>query len=310
MTRMDLAVWPALPYERWSATCDTLHAHTQVLGKLAAALAPPERQLEHAALRLTARGFETAPLPARDGSGAIVALLNLHSHQAEIEHSDGRVERIPLTPHRPVAEVTRDVLDAVARLAGPIGINPQPQEVPWNTPLDEDYDHRTYEPAHVADYFAAATRAAQVLTALRAPFWGRSSPVDAWWGSFDLAVHLFNGRPIDPPSRDFIIRNAGNAEQIGIGWWPGDVRYPRAAFYAFAMPAPPGYAHAQLSPPAAHWDDALGEYILDWEDVISAADPFGDALAFGRSAVAHSCTICGWDEMLTSSLDGVPPPIS
>ena len=302
--------WPALPYERWSATCDTLHAHTQVLGKLAAALAPPQWQLEHAALRLSARGFETAPLPAPDGSGALVAALNLHSHEAVIEHSDGRVEAIPLTPNRAVAEVTQGIMEGVGRLAGSVQINMQPQEVPWDTPLDQDHDHRTYEPGHVADYFAAATQAALVLTALRAPFWGRSSPVDAWWGSFDLAVHLFNGRPSDPPSRDFIMRNSANAEQIAIGWWPGDPRYPRAAFYAFALPAPPGFSEATLSPPAARWTEALGEYILDWDDVISSPDPFAHALTFGRSAVAHACTVCGWDQLLTNSLEGDPPPVA
>src|SRR5437879_9323417 len=104
------ASWPAASYERWSATCDTLHAHTQVLGKLAVALAPPEPQLQHAALRLTARGCETDPLPAPDGSGALVVALDLHSQEAVVEHSDGRSQRIPLTPDRPVGEVTRGVL--------------------------------------------------------------------------------------------------------------------------------------------------------------------------------------------------------
>ena len=154
--------WPALPYDAWHATCDTLHAHTQVLGKLAAALAPPEPQLQHAALRLSARGWETLPLPAPDGSGAVVAALDLRSHHAVVEHTDGRTRRAPLGPDRPVAHVTRDVLDAVSELAGPVRINPTPQETPWTTPLDEDYDHATYNSAHVDDYFAAATHAALV----------------------------------------------------------------------------------------------------------------------------------------------------
>src|ERR1700684_2602842 len=94
--------WSALSYEQWSPTCDTLHAHTQVLGKLAVLLAAPEPQLQHAALRLTARGWETTPLPAPDGSGALVVALDLRSHQAVIEHSDGRGERVALTPNRSV----------------------------------------------------------------------------------------------------------------------------------------------------------------------------------------------------------------
>src|ERR1700691_1113723 len=110
--------WSATSYEQWRATCDTLHAHTQVLGKLAVRLAPPEPQLQHAALRLTARGWETAPLPAPDGSGSLVVALDLRSHEAVVEHSGGRAERIALTPDRAVGDVTREVLAAVRRLGG------------------------------------------------------------------------------------------------------------------------------------------------------------------------------------------------
>src|SRR3954451_13852782 len=121
--------WPALPYESWQPTRDTLHAHTQVLGKLAVALAPPEPQLQHAALRLSARGWETLPLPAPDDSGAFAVALDLHAHEAVAEHSDGRARRVPLTPDRAVGDVTRDVLAAVGELVGPVTIGPTPQEV-------------------------------------------------------------------------------------------------------------------------------------------------------------------------------------
>jgi hypothetical protein len=182
--------------------------------------------------------------------------------------------------------------------------------VPWTTPLDADSQHTTYEPSQVSPYFSAATSAALVLSALRGPYWGRTSPVNAWWGSFDLAVNFFNGHKAEPPSRDFITRNAGNAEQIVVGWWPGDHRYRRAAFYAFAMPVPPSFAAGTLLPPAAHWDGTLGEFILDWDDVIAAPDPHNAALEFGRSAIAHACAVCGWDAVLSNSAQGVPPPVS
>jgi hypothetical protein len=303
------ADWPSLPYEDWSATCDTLHAHTQVLGKLAATLAPAEPQLMHAALRLTARGWETLPLPAPDGSGAFGVALDLNAHEAVAEHSDGRVRRVPLTPDRAVGDVTRDLLAATGELAGPVTIDPTPQEVAWTVPLDEDTEHATYDRERVAVYFAAATRAAQVLAALRAPYRGRSTPVNAWWGSFDLAVSLFSGRPADPPSDDFIMRNAADAEQIEIGWWPGDGRYPHAAFFAYAFPAPEGFAEGTLAPATARWEPALGEFILDWDDVIADAAPFDTAVAFGRSAVAHGCQVCGWDPALARSVGGSPPPV-
>ena len=120
------AGWPPLSYGSWRETCDTVRAHTQVLGKLAVELAPPAPQLQHAALRLSARGWETLALPAPDGSGSIAAALDLRSHEAVIEHSGGRETRIALTPNRSVAEVTREVTEAVSRLGGPVEINPRP----------------------------------------------------------------------------------------------------------------------------------------------------------------------------------------
>jgi Family of unknown function (DUF5996) len=302
--------WPALPFEDWRATCDTLHAHTQVLGKLAVALAPPEPQLQHAALRLSARGWETLALPAPDGSGALVVALDLSSHEAVVEHSDGRVRRIALAPDRPVGEVTREVLAAVRALVGPVEINTTPQETPWTTPLDEDTEHASYDPAQVAAYFAAATQAALVLAALRAPYRGRSTPVNAWWGSFDLAVSLFSGEPANPPSQDFITRNAGDAQQIEVGWWPGDHRYPRAAFFAYVYPPPEGFAEGTLSPASARWDEALGEFILDWDDVLASPDPHEAALSFAQSAVEHGCRVCRWNPGLAASMEGDPPPVT
>jgi len=298
------ASWPALPYDEWRATCETLHAHTQVLGKLATKLAPPEPQLQHSALRLTARGWETRPLPAPDGSGALVVLLDLHAYEAGVEYSDGRIARIPLTPNRPVGDVTREVLAEVQ-----VEIDPKPQETSWQTPLDTDTEHATFDTAQVDAYFAAATRAAQVLAALRAPYRGRSTPVNAWWGSFDLAVSLFSGQPASPPSGDFIMRNSMDVEEIAVGWWPGDGRYEKAAFYAYAHPASEAFNASTLSPAAAHFEPALGEFFLDWDDVCASARPFEDALEFARSAVTHACAACGWEPALAGSVVGEPPPV-
>jgi Family of unknown function (DUF5996) len=301
--------WPALPFEQWRATCDTLHAHTQVLGKLAAKLAPPEPELQHAALRLSARGWETAPLPAPDGSGAFVVALDLRRHEALVEHSDGRVREVALAPDRAVADVTGGVLSAVRELAGPFELDLHPQEVAWSVALDEDREHASYDVEQVDTYFAVVTRVALVLAAFRAPYRGRSTPVNAWWGSFDLAVSLFSGKPADPPSSDFIMRNAMDAQEVAVGWWPGDARYPKAAFYAYAHPAPDGFSAATLEPPAARWEEGLGEYVLDWDDVCASDDPHSDALAFARSAFQHACLVCEWDPALPASAEGSPPPV-
>src|SRR6188472_3054805 len=232
--------WQRLPLADWSETRETLHAHSQVLGKLAVVLAPPEPQLQHGALRLSARGLETLPLPAPDGSGSLVV--------------------------------------AVSRLGGEVTIDPTPQEVTWSVPLDEDDQHRRYDPDQVAAYFRAATQAALALAAYRAPYRGRSTPVNAWWGSFDLAVSLYSGQQAEPPATDFITRNSMDAQEVAVGWWPGDARYPKAAFYAYAHPAPDGISDAVLDPPAARWDAILGEFVLDWDAVVEAEDPHATAV--------------------------------
>jgi hypothetical protein len=305
-----MIAWPALELEEWSDTRYTLHAHTQTLGKLAVALVPPEPQFQHTALRLTARGWETQPLPAPDGSGAVVAGLDLQRHEAFAEHSDGRRGRVPLTPDRAVADVTRELLVAVRELAGPFDVDTRPQEVPWSIPLDEDREHATYDPEQVGTYLRAATQAALVLAEFRAPYRGRSTPVNAWWGSFDLAVSLFSGLPADPPSDDFIMRNAMDSQEVAVGWWPGDRRYGRAAFYAYAHPAPEGFAGAKLAPPEARWEPELGEYVLDWDDVRQAPASHSAALEFARSAFQHACLVCDWDPALSASAEGRPPPVS
>ncbi|HET9718898.1 MAG TPA: DUF5996 family protein [Solirubrobacteraceae bacterium] len=300
--------WPDISYPTWRATCDTLHAHTQILGKLCVALAPPEPQLQHAALRLTARGWETGLLPAPDGSGGLVVGLDLRRHEAFAEHSAGARRRLTLGPGRSVGQVCRDLVAAVRELAGDVSINATPQEVSWTVPLDEDEEHVTYDRDQVENYLAAATRAALVLAAFRAPYRGRATPVNAWWGSFDLAVNLFSGAPAGPPAADFIMRNAMDSQEVAVGWWPGDSRYQRAAFYAYAHPAPEELSDARLT--AGRWAPELGEFVLDWEEAGRSSDPSGSALRFAQEVFQHACVICDWDPGLAASAAGDPPPVA
>lgn len=267
-------VWPHLgSYASWRETCDTLHGHTQVLGKLAIALAPPEPQFQHAALAFGTRGWQTRPMPAPDGSGAIGVALDLRRHEAVVEHSDGREQRVALAPNRSVGAVTRAVLVAVREIGGAqVEIDPAPAEVPWSVPLDEDEEHARYEPSEVADYFIAATHAALVLRALRARHDGRATVVNAWWGSFDVAVSLFSPLP------------GGGLAEFAAGWWPGDTNYPVPAFYAYGQPTPDGFSGAALDTSGAEWHGQLGEHVLDWGDASEAADPGAAVLDFFTSA--------------------------
>jgi hypothetical protein len=162
----------------------------------------------------------------------------------------------------------------------------------------------------VQRHFACATRVALALAAYRAPYRGRSTPVNAWWGSFDLAVNLFSGEGAAPPSPDFIMRNAMDVQEVAVGWWPGDPRYKRAALYAYAHPAPESFSAGSLEPGAARWDAGLGEFVLDWDDVVAADDPHATIVQFARSAFAHACVVCDWDPSLSRSAHGDPPPVA
>jgi hypothetical protein len=302
--------WSSIPYDEWRETCDTLHAHTQFLGKLCVELAPPEPQLQHAALRLTARGWETLPLPAPNGSGVFVAALDLRTHHLLIEHSDGMGAEIALAPNRPVGEVVREGLAAIGELAGEVEIDPTPQEVDWKVPLDQDDEHRIYDPAQVKGYFEMAQAAGMALTRFQAPYRGRSTPLNAWWGSFDLAVNLFSGKPAEPPSQDFIMRNAMDSQEVAVGWWPGDGRYAKPAFYAYAYPPEEGFAGRDLAPVPGYWSDDLGEYVLDHETAAATGDPEQAVIDFCGAIFSHACEVCDWNPALAASAAGDPPPVN
>jgi hypothetical protein len=251
---------------------------------------------------LTARGWETLPLPA--GSGAVVVALDLRRHEAVVERTTGEDVRFALGDT--VASLTRDLLDAV----GGVVIDATPQEVSWTVPLDRDTEHSTYDRDQVAAYFSAASEAALALAEFRAPYRGRSTPVNAWWGSFDLAVNLFSGDAAEPPSNDFIMRNAMDAQEVAVGWWPGDARYDKPAFYAYAHPAVEGFAGAELHVQGARWEGGLGEYLIDWDDAASAPDPRARVVEFARAAFRHACIVCEWSPELADSAHGAPPPVA
>ncbi len=233
----------------------------------------------------------------------MVVALHVHAHGAVIEHSDGR-RRVAFTQNWPVRAVTRDALGALRGLIEAVPFNPAPQETSWSVPLDDDDEHATYDIEQVGAYLEAATSAARVLAELRAPYRGRSTPVNAWWGSFDLASACSaagrQGRPPAPSSS-------------ATPWTPKRSLWA-GGLATSATPAPPSTpmpirrharhrAQGRLEPEAARWDIGLGEYLVEWDDIRGAADPYRVALAFARSAVRHACRVCEWDPVLAGSLE-------
>ena len=304
--------WPALPYEDWSETCETLHAHTQVLGKLAAALAPPEPQLLHAALRLTARGWETRPLPAPDGSGAIVVALDLHAHEAVVEHSDGRAGRVALAPHRSVGEVTRELLATVRSLAGPVEVVLNPQETDWTKPLDEDDEHATYDPAQVDDVLRR--RHPGGARPRRAP---RALPRALDPGERVVGLVRPRRQPLLGPARAAALRRlhhaqldgrAGGRRRLVARRCPLPARRVLRLRPSVAAGLLGRHAHARrraLGRDARRVPPRLGQ------TSVAADDPYETALGFLRSAVAHGVhgVRVGPRRWPASAL-GDPPPVA
>ncbi|MDQ6854223.1 MAG: DUF5996 family protein, partial [Actinomycetota bacterium] len=217
-----MKAWPALPYPQWRDTCDTLHMYTQVVGKLRLALSPFEPQWANVPLYLTSRGLTTSPVP--DGLRTFDAEFDLVGHELVLRTSDGGVERIPLRP-RAVADFYSEVMDALRRLGVEVEISPGPSEVSDPIPFAEDRTHDAYDPAFANRFFHVLSQADVVFKEHRARFLGKTPPSHFFWGSFDLVVTRFSGRPVTPPpGAGPIERYGGDAEQICGGFWPGNER--------------------------------------------------------------------------------------
>ena len=285
-------MWPALPYDEWRETRNTLHMYVQVIGKLRLALSPFEPQWGHVPFYLTARGLTTSTIPV--GDRAIDAEFELTTHELVVRSSDGGMERRPLGGA--VAEFYGDVLRMLGRLGVDVTISVLPSEVSDPIPFPDDRVHGTYVKEHAARFFRVLSLVDAAMKEHRARFRGRTTPVQFYWGTFDLALTRYSGRAVEPPlDRGIIARLGGDAEAICCGWWPGDerVRYP--AFFAYGYPAPAGINSFSVKPHAAAWSETAGEFLLPYEAVRSAADPRGAIHDFLDSTYAVAAELLKWD---------------
>jgi Family of unknown function (DUF5996) len=288
--------WPSLPYEEWRDTRDTLHMYTQVIGKLRLALSPFEPQWANVPLYLTARGLTTTPIPF--GSRTLDAEFDLIDHTLVLRTGDGGIERRPLGGA--VADFYQDVMGALSRLHVDVAISVLPSEVSHPIPFPDDRTHSTYEPAHAARFFRVLSLVDVLTKAHRAGFRGRTSPVQFFWGTFDLALIRSGPSMAPPPPESGVIRRYGlDAEVICTGWWPGDERVPYPAFYAYGFPKPEGIETATIQPTAAKWMDQFGEFILPYEAARTLRDPGLAVLEFFRTTYDNAATRLGWDPGLT-----------
>jgi hypothetical protein len=289
--------WPVLPYGEWRGTRDTLHMYTQVIGKLRLALSPFEPGWANVPLYVTARGLTTSPVPI--GLRTFDAELDLHDHVLLLRTSDGQVERRPLGGA--VADFYGDVMEALRRMGIDVSISVIPSEVPDPIPFPEDRTHATYEPEQAERFHRVLSMVDLVMKEHRARFRGRTSPVQFFWGTFDLAVTRYSGKLVEPLPADNPIAHFGtDAELICAGWWPGDQRLGAPAFFSYAFPAPAGIDAVTVEPPEAAWSSNAGEFLFPYDAVLASPDPRSAIRAFLATSYDGAAALMGWDTELTT----------
>ena len=296
--------WPALDSEDSHETLTTLHLFTQIIGKVQLALIPTMAGWAQAPLRLTARGLASQLLWTGDRSMSIS--LDLTGHELRFELSDGARQVTPLAS-RSVAEFYAGVTTTLDDLGVAVTIGPTSVEMPVSVSFATDASHAAYDTSCVGGLFQAWTRIAAVFNQFRSGFRGRQTPVGLWWGTFDLSVVRYSGRPASPPfDRDTIERVAMDAEQSLVGFWPGDESSPEPVFFSHIYPKPAGIEKAAILPRGALWSPDAGEFIVPYEIVRGAADPARALLDFCESTYAAGAQLAGWDRSLLERRPSVP----
>jgi hypothetical protein len=284
--------WPALPNDEWKDTYATLHMWTQVVGKVALALAPPINHAWGISFEVTARGLSTHVLPYGDRSFTIA--FDFIDHQLVLETSHGERRTLPLAP-RSVAAFYAEVMAMLRDLSMPVQIWSMPVEIPDPVRFEDDTAHHSYDPVYANRVWRVFVQVARVFAQARAGFVGKCSPIHFFWGSFDLAVTRFSGRPAPPREGPAFMRDAYSHEVISHGFWPGSGPILEPSFYAYAVPAPAGLEHARIQPAAAYYHREMGEFILPYEAVRTAASPDEALLAFVLTTYDQAATLAKWD---------------
>jgi hypothetical protein len=308
--------WPELAFSDWAATAATLHMWTQIVGKIRLTLMPWINHSWHVTLYLTSRGLTTSPIP--HGLRTFEIRFDFIAHELRIVTSSGGIRVLPLKAQS-VAEFYRNVMSALSDLQVPVKINLFPNEIENPIRFDQDEEHRSYDPDYANRFWRVLLQAERIFTNFRSRFCGKCSPVHFFWGSFDLAVTRFSGRPAPPHPGgvphlpDSVAREAYAQEVSSLGFWPGNAAIPTPLFYSYAYPEPAGFAQAKVLPAAASYHSTLHEFTLPYDAVRTAESPDDALLEFAQSVYDAASTLGKWDraalqEAKPSLLSATPHP--
>jgi hypothetical protein len=305
--------WPALPYAAWKETRDTLHLWTQVVGKVRLALTPWLNHSWHVTLYVTARGLTTSPI--KWGGGSFQIDFDFIDHVLWVRTSGGHFRQLMLRPMS-VAEFYEDLMIALRELGIEVRIMTMPCEIADCIPFEQDTVHASYDAEYVNRFWRVLLSASEVFARFRTAFLGKASPVHFFWGSFDLAVTRFSGRPAPrhpggvPHLSDAVAQEAYSHEVSSAGFWPGGggpIDYP--AFYSYAYPAPEGFSAARVLPKEAFFSRELGEFLLPYDAVRTARDPDAVLMDFLQSTYAAAADLAKWDRAALDCEVGEPDKV-
>jgi hypothetical protein len=303
-----VAVWPDLRYASWRETATTLQLWTQIVGKVRLTLTPWLNHGWQVPLYVTARGLGTSPIPA--GNEILEIEFDFISHRLLIRTSRGDTRELPLEPQT-VADFHRRLIALLKGIGVAVVIYEMPNEVPNPIRFSHDLTHAAYDAAAAHRFWHALVQIDRIFKLFRSGFLGKASPVHFFWGSFDLAVTRFSGRPAPrhpggvPRLPDPVTREAYSHEVSSAGFWPGNEAFPQASFYSYAYPEPAGFRGRSVTH-GAHFDATLGEFILPYDTVRGAANPDALLLDFLSTTYAAAAEAGGWNRAALECPIGVP----
>ena len=288
-----IEAWPTLPLAEWSATRDTLHMWTQIVGKVRLALSPLTNHWWEVPLYVSARGLTTSPIPYPRGIFEVE--FDFIDHVLKITTSRGETKTMNLVP-RSVARFYEEFMNILASLGIEIKMWPMPVEIPNPIRFDRDTTHDTYDPQYAHRFWRILATVDTILKEFRARFIGKASPVHFFWGSFDMAATRFSGRRApERPGADAMTREAYSHEVSSVGWWPGNGGFDAPMFYAYAAPEPRGFRESKVLPAQAFYSAQIGEFLLPYDAVRTANDPAAALIEFAQSTYEAAANLGQWD---------------
>lgn len=292
----SLNMWPELPYEQFKSTSYLLHMLTQVIGKLKLAT-PFEPHWANVPLWITSIGLSSGPIPYNQGTFSVD--IDLINHLVICTTMSGNMSKFGINSTS-VAKLTSTLLNALKGIGVNVKINQMPQEVANPIPFNEDTENRIYDTKLANAWWRIVANSHRIMQRYHAKFTGITPPIGLMWGTFDLrdARYLNSPAPTTGANAGYLRRNAMDVAQVEAGWWSGDERYEKAAYFSFIYPQPNGVENAKIQPVNARWDQKLGEFILDYDDVRKSKNPEADLLAFFDSTYQVESKLADWDPKL------------